>query len=93
MKPSDYQEPQTDRQLTFGEKLVGITFNPSNDNDVHKAKQLCALLADLAHEEYLEQTLSGRVPPSPLAEKLFNHTIGEILNAQMNVVKFLTFKY
>ena len=38
------------RELTFGEKLVGLTFNPSGDEKVLKAKQLCAELADLMHE-------------------------------------------
>ena len=27
------------REMTFGEKLVGLTFNPSNDDKVGKAKK------------------------------------------------------
>lgn len=75
------------REMTFGEKLVGMTFNPSNNNDVTKAKQLCAELADLVHK-----TRQGG-ETTELESQLYNHTIGEILNAQMNVVKLLTFKY
>ena len=75
------------RQLTFGEKLVGFNFNPSNDDSVSKAKRLCADLADLLNDQKMKQETSQ------LRELLFRHTIGEILNAQMNVVKVLTFKY
>ncbi len=39
------------REMTFGEKLVGITFNPAKDDKVAKAKQLCADLADLLNDE------------------------------------------
>jgi len=31
--------------------------------------------------------------PSKLKDTLYQHAIGEILNAQMNVVKVLTYKY
>lgn len=33
-------------ELTFGQRLVGLTFNPSGDDKVGRAKQLCAELAD-----------------------------------------------
>ena len=35
------------RPMTFGEQLVGITFNESNDDRITIAKHLCAELADL----------------------------------------------
>ena len=73
--------------LTFGQKLVGLTFNPSGDEKVTKAKQLCAELADLLYEN------SKGLTTSELHGKLYEHAIGEILNAQMNVVKVLTLKY
>lgn len=77
------------RQMTFGERLVGITFNPSADDKVYKAKKLCADLADLLNDEYN----NGTQERSTLSAELYHHTIGEILNAQMNVVKVLTLKY
>lgn len=75
------------REMTFGEKLVGLTFNPSNDEKVGRAKQLCAELADLLNEEcrYRESSRLGAL--------LENNAYAEILNAQMNVVKVLTLKY
>ena len=75
------------RQMTFGEKLVGLTFNPSNDDKVAKAKKLCADLMDLVNEERKNRETTE------LEGYLYNHTVGEILNAQMNVVKLLTLKY
>lgn len=77
------------RALTFGEKLVGLSFNPSNDDKVAQAKRLCADLADLLHTEMYK----GNGEISELQSRLYAHTIGEILNAQMNVVKVLTLKY
>lgn len=78
---------ESQREMTFGEKLVGLTFNPSNDDKVSKAKKLCAELADLLNEEcqYRES--------SRLSTLLENNAYAEILNAQMNVVKVLTLKY
>ncbi len=78
---------------TFGEQLVGITFNPSHDHKVQKAKELCAELADLLNDYDIEKTDNGNAMSSTLYKNLFHHTIGEILNAQMNVVKVLTFKH
>lgn len=75
------------RELTFGEKLVGLTFNPSGDAKVQRAKELCAELADLLHEDF-----SSKEQVNNLPSILYYHTIGEILNAQMNVVKLLTLK-
>jgi hypothetical protein len=71
-------------ELTFGQLLVGLNFNPSNDPKVQKAKQLCAELADLINADYEDKAVTR------LHATLFNHVIGEILNAQMNVVKLLT---
>jgi hypothetical protein len=82
------QDSGATRQLTFGEKLVGLNFNPANDDNVGKAKRLCADLADLLHNH-----TSRPSERSALENQLHNHAVGEILNAQMNVVKVLTLKY
>lgn len=75
------------RELTFGEKLVGLTFNPSGDEKVQRAKELCAELADLLNQN------ADPNSERPLCRLLFDKAIGDILDAQMNVVKVLTFKY
>lgn len=83
--------PTAEGLLTFGEQLVGLTFNPSNDDKVSKAKKLCADLADLLNDH--QQEVAELYPQGSLQNNLYNHAIGEILNAQMNVVKVLTLKY
>lgn len=80
---------QTNRPMTFGECLVGLTFNPSGDPKVQRAKELCAELADLLNDH----THNGQQEVTRLQSKLHDHAVGEILNAQMNVVKVLTLKY
>lgn len=77
-----------ERELTFGEKLVGITFNLSGDERVNRAKELCAELADLLYQDY-----DNREEVTDFYDYLYEHAVGEILNAQMNAVKVLTFKY
>jgi len=74
-------------QISFGEKLVGLSFNPSGDDKVTKAKRLCAELADLIYDDHKGDEATD------LYDQLYHHTVGEILNAQMNVVKLLTLKY
>jgi hypothetical protein len=76
------------RALTFGEQLVGLTFNPSGDAKVQRAKELCAELADMLEETARAKNLQAY----PLTSAMYNHAIGEVLNAQMNVVKVLTLK-
>jgi hypothetical protein len=76
------------RALTFGEQLVGLNFNSSGDKTVNRVKEICAELADILESNYREHNLGGM----PLTNALYNHAIGEILNAQMNVVKVLTLK-
>ena len=72
--------------FNFGQQLVGLTFNPSGDDKVNKAKQLCAELANLVQDN-----------PAPDPTYLYNlvkgKALGEILSAQMLVVKLLTLKY
>jgi len=75
------------QQLSFGQKLVGLSFNPSGDEKVNKAKALCAELADLLYESE-ERKVKGE-----LEILLYKKAIGDILDAQMNVVKVLTLKY
>jgi len=72
--------------LSFGELLVGIEFNPSNDDKVAKVKSLMAEAANIMLELYEQD---GK---SPIKSLLFDHAVGEIVSAQMAVVKVITFK-
>jgi len=72
--------------LSFGEFLVGIEFNPSNDDKVAKVKQLMAEVANIMKDAYNQEQ------KSPIKSLLFDHAVGELVNAQMSVVKVITFK-
>ena len=78
---------ESTRQLTFGEKLVGITFNPSSDSKVDKVKKLCAEIADILNDQNESQE------SSQFSQRIFSHAVTELLNAQMSAVKFITLKY
>lgn len=75
------------RHMTFGEKLVGLTFNPSGDQKVQRIKELAAEMADLLEEVNKTQESSY------LGNTFYGGAIRRILDAQMYSVKFLTNKY
>lgn len=79
-------EVKETRIPSFGEQLVGLSFNPSGDADVQRVKELAAEMAEILKRRY---TSDGRGAVKSL---LFDHAVGEILNAQMNVVKVITMK-
>ena len=72
-----------------GEELVGLDFNPSNNSNVQKAKELCAELANLMNQP--APGLGENI--SPTYEVLYKQAMMDVLKAQMMVVKLLTFKY
>lgn len=73
--------------LTFGEKLVGISFNPSNDGDVNEIKTKMAELANLINVKVREQETSE------LSRLVYEGAIERLLDAQMWLVKYVTLKY
>jgi hypothetical protein len=73
-----------------GERLVGITFNPSGNSEVDTVKRACAYLIDVIEKHREDSIQHGTLTAD--REFLMNHAIGEIINAQMNVVKVVTFK-
>lgn len=76
--------------LTFGQKLVGVTFNPSQNPKVDRIKEISAELADIVYEHWCRDAYSEK---SFLENSVFQNTISQILNAQMNSVKLITFQY
>jgi hypothetical protein len=73
-----------------GERLVGITFNPSGNSEVDTVKRACAYLIDVIEKHREDSIQHGTLTAD--REFLMNHAISEIINAQMNVVKVVTFK-
>lgn len=72
-------------ELTFGQKAVGLTFNPSGDALVNAVKQAYAnVIDDLAN--VLEQT------SDPEKKRLCSIAITEAQGAQMWAVKAITWR-
>lgn len=70
---------------TFGQKAVGLSFNPSNDDAVAKCKQEFASVIDRMNE--LRQESS-----SAEVRRMASVAITEAQTAQMWAVKALTWK-
>lgn len=71
--------------LTFGEKAVGLNFNPSNDPTVQKIKETYAAIIDFLNE-CRNATVSGE------AKRLYSIAITDAQTAQMWAVKAATWQ-
>lgn len=71
------------KQLTYGQKMVGVSFNPSALPEVDRVKQLAAELIDIA--ESYHSNPKGKI-------QLIELAINQVILAQMAVVKLITFK-
>ena len=78
-------EQEKARELTFGEKAVGINFNPSQDSLVDRIKQQSGNLIDTINE-LRSTTESGEV------KRMCSVAITEAQTAQMWGVKAATWK-
>ena len=76
-------EPQ--RELTFGEKQVGLKFNPSNNEHVQLIKEKTANLIDCLND-YRNATEDGEV------KRQLSIAITEAQTSQMWAVKAVTWK-
>jgi hypothetical protein len=76
-----------EKELTFGMKAVGINFNPSGDEKIIKAKQLCAELIDL-----VEETHKLKQSPTWIVNVFKTAAFNLIIQTQMQVVKYLAWK-
>ena len=82
------------KELTTGEKAVGLTFNPSGDETITRAKKLSAELIDLVEQriEFLEATKPEGSRLLWMTHVLRTAAFNAVIAAQMAVVKFLTWK-
>ncbi len=73
-------------ELTYGEKLVGITFNPEGKTEVNNIKRISAVLIDELHAQ---RSLEGN------GERAAQYTIAirKIQEGQMWGVKAATWQY
>ena len=79
------EETAVPEGLSFGQKAVWLTFNPSGNDEVAFAKQECANLID--HMNTLRMTTE-----SSEVKRLASVAITELQTAQMWCVKALTWK-
>jgi hypothetical protein len=77
------------RAMTYGEKAVGMTFNPSRDPKVDEIKALFAQIIDICN------SLQGEAVKASLREKaqLFSVAIIQAQTAQMWAVKGITYQH
>lgn len=73
---------EAQRKLTYGQKAVGLTFNPSGDPKVHQLKELFAAIIDICDE----------VEYTPERWRLAAIAITQAQQAQMWAVKAVTWK-
>ena len=73
------------KEATYGEKAVGLTFNPSGDEKVQKIKELYAEIIDLMMSLPVVTGPSERL-------RLIKIAITEAQTAQMWAVKAATWK-
>lgn len=72
-------------EQTFGQKAVGLSFNPSNDNNVDKCKRIFAEVIDQLNDLRSETT-------SPEVKRMCSVAITEAQTAQMWAVKAITWQ-
>lgn len=82
--------------LTYGQKAVGVTFNPSGDDDVSKVKQQYADLIDYHYNaiKTLQGSASNADVDGPVGEAVRLHRIAitDLQKVQMMSVKAITWK-
>lgn len=85
MNDEDVSAPT--RPLTFGEKAVGITFNPGGNPKVESTKRLYADLID-----HLDSLRTGQYPNNQI-DRMISIAITEAQTSQMWAVKAVTWQY
>jgi hypothetical protein len=80
---------QESKVRTFGQKLVGVTETPSNNEKVDKIKNMLAETADMLKDHVLE--IRNTTGLTTMGADLFSATINQIIMTQLMTEKFLTF--
>jgi len=79
-------EATQDRSLTYGEKAVGLSFNPSGDEKVQKIKEHMAAVIDMVHDG------NGTDSSDELGYDIDKMAVDQLILAQMAAVKAITFQ-
>lgn len=80
---------EAQRLMTFGEKAVGLTFNPGGNLLVQIIKQQFAIVIDTLHAERENAARKG----NDEAVRMLSISITDAQTAQMWAVKAVTWQY
>ena len=84
MRGTTITPPTGQKKSTFGEKAVGLKFNPAGDNEVDRIKKLYAEIIDICNETKTSMGFDFR---------LRDKAVMSAVTAQMAAVKLITWKY
>jgi len=73
-------------ELTEGQKLCGVDFNPTQDPLIAKVKQSYADIADILVEEAYNAITAGQA-------NMLNDALSHLMTAQMWSIKAITWKH
>lgn len=77
------------REMTYGEKAVGLTFNPSGDSKVQEVKKLYAEIIDII----INNAYNPEVSNTSEMKSLSDEAIRQAQTAQMWAVKAITYQF
>lgn len=80
------EQSENMRELTWGEKQAGVTFNPSQNPTVAEIKGRCAELMDLLNTLRAENNDSD-------VKRFYSMALTNLNDAQMEAVKAATWRY
>lgn len=83
--PEQAPEIMEHKIIPFGHQLMGLDPDNLDDTTVTKVKLLAAEMAEILKTDYENER-------GPLKSLLFDHALGEIVNASLAVVKVITLK-
>jgi hypothetical protein len=83
---------ETTRELTYGEKAVGLTFNPDQNPDVNDVKKAYAGIIDGLKRER-DLCTREQDPANGEKARLLSIAITEAQTAQMWAVKAITWQF
>lgn len=81
------------KELTFGEKAVGLTFNPGGNVDVQEVKQEFATVIDTLNDLRVKEAAKPNNERSAEKLRMYSVAITEAQTAQMWAVKAVTWQY
>lgn len=80
-------------KLTYGQKAVGLTFNPSNNLEVQAVKVAYAAIIDSLNDKIIALLADINKAVNGEQVRLYKIAITEAQSAQMWAVKAITWQY